>query len=331
MDADGALALLCLPFYCFICCCETPKTNNGVVVHPGASHCRSRISLLITLLILSFIYFCIGILGITEFYSTTDTYKNAYKKGLVKHLKAIEIGMGGIIFIFPIIFLGVSIAFLVFTCGRREYQVLPEKNFITLNILKILCIVISSILIALSFIYSVLINIIFHDIHKDKSVNIMLGYFFMLYYILSVSLFSVERKHFYLVGTSTAPGPYAWYDLNYQPIIRAQAVNIVSPSYVVGQVPINQMYPPNSYIQNVFDNQKPQNLYIKQNLVDENSENRMNKEKATEKKSIDLNVNNKNWALLNFIYEFVFIIKYNCYKWINFIFLLIVNYVIIIF
>ena len=104
MDADGALALLCLPFYCFICCCETPKTNNGVVVHPGASHCRSRKSLLITLLILSFIYFCIGILGITEFYSTTDTYKNAYKKGLVKHLKAIEIGMGVIIFIFPIIF-----------------------------------------------------------------------------------------------------------------------------------------------------------------------------------------------------------------------------------
>ena len=294
MDADGALALLCLPFYCFICCCEIPKTNNGVVVHPGASHCRSRKSLLITLLILSFIYFCIGIFGITEFYSTTDTYKNAYKKGLVKHLKAIEIGMGGIIFIFPIIFLGVSIAFLVFTCGRREYQVLPEKNFIILNILKILCIVISSILIALSFIYSVLINIIFLDIHKDKSVNIMLGYFFMLYYILSVILFSVERKHFYLVGTSTAPGPYALYDLNYQPIIRAQAVNIVSPSYVVGQVPINQMYPPNSYIQNVSDNQKPQNLYIKQNLVDENSENRMNKEKATEKKSIDLNVNNKN-------------------------------------
>ena len=190
-----------------------------------------------------------------------------------------------------------SIAFLVFTCGIREYQVLPEKNFIILNILKILCIVISSILIALSFIYSVLINIIFHDIHKDKSVNIMLGYFFMLYYILSVSLFSVERKHFYLVGTSTAPGPYALYDLNYQPIIHAQAVNIVSPSYVVGQVPINQMYPPKSYIQNIqniSDNQNPQNLYIKQNLVDENSENRMNKEKATEKKSIDLNVNNKN-------------------------------------
>ena len=139
-----------------------------------------------------------------------------------------------------------------------------------------------------------MINIIFHDIHKDKSVNKMLGYFFMLYYILSVSLFSVERKHFYLVGTSTAPGPYALYDLNYQPIIRAQAVNIFSPSYVVGQVPINQMYPPNSYIQNISDNQKPQNLYIKQNLVDENSENRMNKEKATEKKSIDLNVNNKN-------------------------------------
>ena len=54
------------------------------------------------------------------------------------------------------------------------------------------------------------------------------------------------------------------------------------------------MYPPNSYIQNIYNNQKPQNLYIKQNLVDENSENRMNKEKATEKKSIDLNVNNKN-------------------------------------
>lgn len=295
MDGDGALALLCLPFYCFICCCETPKANE-VVVHPSAYCCRSRICILITLLILSLIYFCIGIFGITEFYSTTDTYKNAYKVGFIKHLKTIEISMGIIIFIFPIIFFGMTIAFLVFSCGRREYHVLPAKIFIKLNVLKILCIVISSILAFVSLVYSILINIAFEDVHLKKPLNIFLGYFLMLYYILYASLISTERKQFYLVGTSTSPGPFALYDLNYQPIIRAQPVNIVNPSVIVGQVPISQMYPPNSYIQNIQnenDNQKAQNLHIKQNLVDVTSEDRINKGNVSEKKTMGLNVNNK--------------------------------------
>ena len=297
MDGDGALGLLLLPFYCIFCCCyETPQTN-GVAVHPSANRQRSRMSLLIALLILSLIFFCVGIFGITEFYSTTDTYKYTYKIGFSKHLKGIEIGMGGIIFIFPIIFFAMSIVFLVFSCGIRQYQVLPPKKYIILNILKILCIVISSILIAVSFIYSILINIAFNDIHKDKVLNIFLGYLITVYYIVCVVLLCSERKLFYLVGTSIAPGPYALFDINSQPIIRAQAVNIVNPSYVVGQVPISQMYTPNSDVQNIQNlqgNQISLNLHIKQNLDDVNSVDRMNKGNINEKKNTSVNVNNDN-------------------------------------
>ena len=161
MAGDDALGLILLPCFCFLCCLEMSKNNQAANAPPNhsANNCRSRICLLVTLLILSLIYSLFGILGMMQFFSTTSEFKTINKKGIVKYLKGIEIGIGGILYVFPIIFFGMSIAFLVFTCGRREYQVLSVKKYMILNTLKIVCIVISSIFIALSLLYSVLITI----------------------------------------------------------------------------------------------------------------------------------------------------------------------------
>ena len=113
---------------------------NPVVINPSYTtghNCAARISELIFLMIFSLIFFCLGIFGMTEFYSTTDSYKSINKTGIVKHLKGIEIGLGGIILVFPIIFFGVAIAFLVFTCGKKEYQVLPIKTNVLLSSINI--------------------------------------------------------------------------------------------------------------------------------------------------------------------------------------------------
>ena len=93
-----------------------------------------------------------------------------------------------------------SIAFLVFTCGRREYQVLPVKKFMVLNTLKIVCIVLSSIFIALSLLYSVLITIALNNIRHNGPINLLVGYMIVLYYIICVYLFSCEKRLFTLVG-----------------------------------------------------------------------------------------------------------------------------------
>ena len=162
----------------------------------------------------------------TELYSTTDSYKSVKKTGIVKHLKGIEIGLGGIVFAFPLIFFGMSIAFLVFTCGKREYQVLPVKLYIKLNILKILCIVLSALFAALSILFSALITKALNDIKEEGIANMMVGYLIILYYIFCICIFAGERSIFASVGTSEAPGPYAIYDLNYQPIIRENPENV---------------------------------------------------------------------------------------------------------
>lgn len=51
------------------------------------------------------------------------------KYNLIKSLKGIENGLGVILFIFPILFLGIEILFLIFTCGIKEYKVLPLKYY----------------------------------------------------------------------------------------------------------------------------------------------------------------------------------------------------------
>ena len=113
-----------------------------------------------------------------------------YNNGILKHVKGIEIGIGGIILLFPIIFLAISIAFLVFICGKnKEFQVLSVKKYFILNIIKIICIVLSSILIILSVLYSILIvkayNQIYFSYQIDsltKLIGQICGALFIVYY-----------------------------------------------------------------------------------------------------------------------------------------------------
>jgi len=268
---------------------------NPVVNNPSytaGNNCASRISQLIFLMIFSLIFFCLGIFGMTEFYSTTDSYKSINKTGIVKHLKGIEIGLGGILLAFPIIFFGVAIAFLVFTCGKKEYQVLPIKLYIKLNILKILCIVLSILFAALSILYAALITKALNDIEVEGVANMMVGYLIIIYYIICICIFIDERRTFVLVGTSESPGPYAKYDLNFQPIIRQNPENINNQGIgndQMREVQIHYSNYSNAYMQNMPKNQNMQNVYIKQNIMAGNSGDRM----------IDGNINEKNKNLNN--------------------------------
>ena len=86
MAGDDALGLILLPCICILRCFEMYKSNQAVNAPPknSANNCRSRISLLSTLLILSLICSCFGILGMTQFYSTTSEFKTINKKGIIK-------------------------------------------------------------------------------------------------------------------------------------------------------------------------------------------------------------------------------------------------------
>ena len=292
MDGSGAAAIISLPIYCCLWCFESPKTEtvaNSPQNH-ASNNCISRISTLIGLMIISLIFSCLGIFAITEFCSSTDSYNSIYKTGIAKHLKGIEYGLGGAIYVFPIIFFGMSIAFLVFTCGKREFQVLPAKKYVILNILKIICIALSLLLIALSLLYSILITIAINDIRYDGAANMILGYLTTLYYIISISLFAAERRLFVLVGTCITPGPYAIYDINYQPIVREKPADIIHPGLSDGQGQNVPIYSSNIYVQNVPNNQNIQNVYIQQNVPSGSSGDRMNMDYINEKRDINLNI-----------------------------------------
>ena len=71
MDGGGASALICLPCYCCLCCFENPKPET-VANSPqnlASNNCKSRISTLITLMLFSLIFSCVGIFAMTEFCS----------------------------------------------------------------------------------------------------------------------------------------------------------------------------------------------------------------------------------------------------------------------
>ena len=292
MNGNDALAIFCLPFYCCLCCFEMSKTKivANSPQNSASNNCRSRLSTLSGLIIISLIFSCLGIFAITEFYSSTDSYNSIYKTGIAKHLKWIEYGLWGVIYVFPIIFLGMSIAFSVFSCGRREYQVLPVKKYVILNILKIICIALSIVLISLSLIYSILITMALNDIRYDGAANMMLGYLTILYYIIAVSLFAVERRSFTLVGACITPGPYAIYDINFQPIVRERAAYITYPGLIDAQGQNVPIYSSNVDVQKVPNNQNIQNVYIQQNFADGSTGDRMNSNYINEKKNIDVNI-----------------------------------------
>ena len=154
---------------------------------------------------------------------TFDDLKiHSYK--LIKNVKGFEIGVGIILLIFPILFLIIAIIFLIFTCGENEYKVLPSNHFKIFNIIKIICIISSSILILITSIYGIIIHISFWqytDLVKDSldsCINGLLlgfyfGYFGIGFYITILILFIYEKKRFFEVGSAENPGPNARYNI----------------------------------------------------------------------------------------------------------------------
>lgn len=300
MANDDAFAIFCLPCYCFIGCLECARGDRShccgnccdCCYCRECCSCRSRVKLLVYLLILSLIYSCLGIFAITQFYSINCNVCSI-ETDLIKDIKAFEYGMGGIIFVFPIIFFGMSIAFLVFTCGDRQFQVLSVKKYIILNTLKIVCIVLSSILIALSLAYAILASIVLNG--EDKGIgSIIIAYFCIFYYIFCVCLFNGERKLFNEVGTAETPGPFAMYDLNGQNIVRPKPIvnsNVINPGIVIGPngVPMQivPIYGYNPYSQNIPNSQNvpnEQNVYVHKPDLPSNNEDKMSIDNISERK-----------------------------------------------
>ena len=87
-----------------------------------------------------------------------DYEKNNY--GVLKSLKGIENGLGVVLFIFSIIFLGAEIVYLIYICGIKESQVLSVKLYSIFNILKIITYALSITFIFLSILYGILLLIV---------------------------------------------------------------------------------------------------------------------------------------------------------------------------
>jgi hypothetical protein len=166
--------------------------------------------------------------------------------GFIKSLKGIENGLGIVLFLFPIIFLIFEIIFLVYSCGIKEYKVLPTTTFSVLNGLKILCITISTILIFLSVLYGILLVIalvqymalvsIFDSCVYGIIIGMAFGYYGFWYYIILSCAFCNERTKFLQVGTAENPVPQAQYDINGNPIARVvQPLQPVQPVIIAGQ------------------------------------------------------------------------------------------------
>jgi hypothetical protein len=199
-----------------------------------------------------------------------DLNQNSY--GLIKSLKGIENGLGVILFIFPIIFLVIEIVCIIFTCGNKEFTVVTPTVFNVFNIIKIICITLSTIFIFLSVLYGILLIITliqylalvkFTDsCARGIIYGIVYGYYGFYYYIVLACAFCAERNKFVLVGTSEQPGPDAKFDLNgnqiVRPVVQLQNVQIQPDQIQIQQQPQNFAYP-----QNNFQNM---NFYSQNNL-----------------------------------------------------------------
>ena len=164
---------------------------------------------------------------------TKDNYK-LYKYDMIKRLKGIEHGLGIVLFIFPGIFLGVEILFLIYICGIKEYQILPTTLYKIFNIIRIICITLSTIFIFLSVLYSSLLSVALRQyaILTNRLdvcfigilVGIIDGGYCFWFYIVLACAFCSERQKFVLVGSEQQPGADAKYDLNGNPLVLAVPV-----------------------------------------------------------------------------------------------------------
>lgn len=231
--------------------------------------------------------------------SLTPADLNERNYGLVKGLKAIECSIGVFLFVFPLIFLGISILFLIYVCGNKEYTVLATKTYSIFNIIKIICITISSIFVFLSVLYAALLLITLIQylalvgVSDSCSLGIIIGmifgYYGLYYYITMACAFSAERNKFVLVGNADIPGPDAKYDINGNQIIRQ--VIVQAPAQIYAQVPNNYLYTQAqiNQQQNYIPNQNYN--YMAQNNMITIPNNRENDKQITEQRNF---VNAKN-------------------------------------
>ena len=201
---------------CCFCCCSTRK------------------SLLIYLIVITSIAISYGLFTIISFSSSTSAYKSLKEiSGVIKHLKGIENGIGGLLFLFELIFLGCEIFFLIFVCGQQEYTVLSEKKFNIFNYIKICCFIFSSISIFMSFLYIFLLFIALFQYlglggidscFGGIFIGILFGFYSFYFYIsFTVSLCKI-RERFLMVGNDKNPGLDAKYDLDGNEIQRHQVI-----------------------------------------------------------------------------------------------------------
>ena len=204
------------------------------------------------MMIISLIAAIYGIIVLTQFASKTDIYDNFIKRlkyveeeevgeeayeslnedatveqlisafgdpqikdksvSLIKNLKNIEMGMGIVLFIFPLIFLIVEIVFFIFVWGDKEYKPLSTTLYKIFNIIKIVCIVLSIILILLSILYIVFLAMAFvqfffivpaitiHEFLARIIIGIVFGIYLFWFYITLSCAFCKERNLFKSVG-----------------------------------------------------------------------------------------------------------------------------------
>ena len=188
--------------------------------------------------------------------------------GVLKNLKAIENGLGTVLFIFPILFLVAEIIYLIFTCGISENQVVSLTTFNVFNILKTTTYTISIIFIFLSILYGILLFFAlmqYYSFYPDSITydgqcaggivyGMIFGYYSFYFYITLATILGRERAYFLEVGSQEKPGPRAEYDINGNMIARAVVTQqvVTVPQMVVQpmavpyqQVPVvntNPMY-----------------------------------------------------------------------------------------
>ena len=174
---------------------------------------------------------------------------------VLKSLKGIDNGLGVVLFIFSILFLGAEIVYLIFVCGIKESQVLSIKLYSIFNILKIVTYSLSITSIFLSILYGILLLVALVqysaliNLIDSCSLGIILGmaysyYSFWVYITLSC-IFGKERKLFIEVGSVANPGLGARYDpfgkLYVKTVVSSQVVAF-NPQ-IMAKSPLNHPNP----------------------------------------------------------------------------------------
>ena len=203
-------------------------------------------------------------------YNSDYEYIEKYHYGMIKKLKGIENGFVIPFFIFTIIFLGAEIVYLYFAYGIGEYQLLKEKTFKILNILKIITFVFPIIFLPLNICFTVLVIFAFYQYAffpesfdnclSGMLLDIFLGVYNLYFYLNLIFIFFKELTLFRKVGNEISPGENAAYDVNGNPIIRSA----IQGQQIIGNN--QQMINPNINLANqqvrIYNNQAQETIPI---------------------------------------------------------------------